>query len=101
MCFVGYLFAHTPIFFGKYLNFLGFLSVPNLVDNYAKVVDERGRNLMCNRTLPSLLVLKQTNCLGEKGNVSQPACFRTRERPWQTLCSFVCPLLALWCACFP
>ena len=32
------------------------LSVPHLVDNYAKIVDERGRNLMCERTLPSRLV---------------------------------------------
>ena len=43
-------------FFRKKLEFLGFLSVPHLVDNYAKIVDERGRNLMCNRKLPSLLV---------------------------------------------
>ena len=41
----------------KYMSFWGFLSVPDLVDNYAKIVDERGRNLMCDRTLPSLLVL--------------------------------------------
>ena len=27
-----------------------------MVDNYVKIVDERGRNLMCDRTLPSLLV---------------------------------------------
>ena len=33
-----------------------FLSVPHLVDNYAKIVDERGRNFMCHRTLPSRLV---------------------------------------------
>ena len=37
-------------------NFWVFLSVPHLVDNYAKIVDERGRNLMCDRTLPSRLV---------------------------------------------
>ena len=41
------------------MNFGGFLSVPHLVDNYAKIVDERGRNLMCDRTLPSLLVVLQ------------------------------------------
>ena len=55
ICFRGYLFVHTP-FFGNYLNFWGFLSVPHLVDNYAEIEDERGRNLVCNRTLPSLLV---------------------------------------------
>ena len=32
-----------------------FLSVPHLVDNYAKIVDGRGRNLMCHCTLPSRL----------------------------------------------
>ena len=37
-------------------NFWVFLSVPHLVDNYAKIVDGRGRNLMCHRTLPSRLV---------------------------------------------
>ena len=37
-------------------NFWVFLSVPHLVDNYAKIVDGRGRNLMYHRTLPSRLV---------------------------------------------
>ena len=37
-------------------NFWVFLSVPHLVDNYAKIVDGRGRNLMCHRTLPGRLV---------------------------------------------
>ena len=36
--------------------FESFLSVHHLVANYAKNVDERGQNLMCVRTLPSLLV---------------------------------------------
>ena len=36
--------------------FCVFPSVPHLVDNYAKIVDERGRNFMCDRTLPSRLV---------------------------------------------
>ena len=40
----------------KYLNFWVFLCVPHLVDYYAEIADERGRNLICNRTLPSLLV---------------------------------------------
>ena len=31
-------------------------TVPHLVDIYAKNMDERGRNFMCKRTLPSLLV---------------------------------------------
>ena len=63
ICFGGYLIVHTE-FFEKDLDFLGFaknifwvfLSVPHLVDNYAKIVDGRGRNLMCHRTLPSRLV---------------------------------------------
>ena len=38
-------------------NFWVFLSVPHLVDNYAKIADRRGRNLMCHCTLPSRLVL--------------------------------------------
>ena len=33
-----------------------FFSIPHLVDNYVKNEDERGRKLMCERTLPSLLV---------------------------------------------
>ena len=44
-------------FFGipkKY--FLGSLSVPYWEDNYAKIVDGRGRNHMCHRTLLSRLV---------------------------------------------
>ena len=36
--------------------FDSFLSLPHLVANYAKNVDELGRNIMCERTLPSLLV---------------------------------------------
>ena len=43
-------------YFEKYLNFWVFLSVPHLVDNFAKIVDKRGRNLICGCTLPSLLV---------------------------------------------
>ena len=43
----SFIHQHTPFFFEKYLNFWGFLSVPHLVDNYAEIVDERGRNLMC------------------------------------------------------
>ena len=50
-------FRSFTIFFEKYLNFGVFLSVPHLVDNYNKIVDERGRNLLCDRTLPSLLVV--------------------------------------------
>ena len=37
-------------------NFWVFLSVPHLLDSYAKIVDGRGRNFMCHRTLPSRLV---------------------------------------------
>ena len=52
-------FRSYASFFEKYLNFCIFLSVLHLVDNYAKILDERGRNLMCDRTLPSLLVFSQ------------------------------------------
>ena len=34
-----------------------FFSYPHLVDNQMKNVDERGRNFMCERTLPSLIVV--------------------------------------------
>ena len=49
------------VFFCFFLGFpkivFGFyLPVPHLVDNYAKILDERGRNHMCGRTLRSLLV---------------------------------------------
>ena len=57
ICFGGYLFFYTPIFFEKYLIFWVFLSLPHLVDNYVKIVDERGRNLMCDCILPSRLVI--------------------------------------------
>ena len=53
ICFGGYLFVHTPVFFS---NTPVFLSVTHLVHNYAKIVDEWGRNRMCDRTLPSRLV---------------------------------------------
>ena len=63
ICFGGYLIVHTEFFEKDWLflgfaknNFWVFLSVPHLVDNYAKIVDGRGRNLMCHRTLPSRLV---------------------------------------------
>ena len=32
-----------------------FLSVPHMVDIYAKNTDERGRNFLCKRKLPSLI----------------------------------------------
>ena len=68
-CFGGYLFVHTPIFFEKYLIFCVFLSVPHLVDNYAKFLDERGWNLMYNRTyLASLLYILFSNFLKSKDN---------------------------------
>ena len=52
------IFLSIHQFFEKYLNFLRafYLLVDNLVDNYAKNVDDRGRNFMCERTLPGLLV---------------------------------------------
>ena len=46
------VFIH--IFLKKTWTFGGFLSVPHLVDIYAKNVDERGRNFMCERTLLSV-----------------------------------------------
>ena len=42
------IFVHTHLF-EKFLNFWGFLSVPPLVEIYAKNVDERGRNFKCER----------------------------------------------------
>ena len=48
--------SYTSFFLKNTWIFCVFLSVPYLVDNYAKIVDERGRNLMCDRTLPSRLV---------------------------------------------
>ena len=56
ICVRGKPFVHKQ-FFKKKLEFSGgFLSVPHLADIYAKNVDERGRNFMCKRTLPSSLV---------------------------------------------
>ena len=49
-------FCSNTIFLKKYFNFWGFLSVPYLVDLYAENADEQGRNFMCERTLPSILV---------------------------------------------
>ena len=49
-------FIHQ-FFFKKNTWIFGFFYVPHLADNHAKIVDERGRNLMCDRfTLPSRLV---------------------------------------------
>ena len=45
--FIHQFFWNTPVF----------LSVTHLVDSYSKIVDEWGRNLMCDRTLPSCLVV--------------------------------------------
>ena len=58
------MFIH--IFLEKYLNFWGFLSVPHLINIYAKNLDEQGRNFMCERTLSSLLVFlySQTEVIG-------------------------------------
>ena len=47
----------THNFFLKCLILWGCLSVPHLVDLYAKNVDGRRWNFMCERTLPSLLVI--------------------------------------------
>ena len=59
VCFGGYLSVHTKVFLKNTWIFCVFLSVPHLVDNYAKIVAERGLNLMCDRTLPSCLVPKK------------------------------------------
>ena len=48
---------------------LFFLCFPHLVDNYVKNVAERGRNLMCECTLPSLL--GETRIKGNLGFVLQ------------------------------
>ena len=50
---VAIFLLNHKLFFEKYLNFWGFLSVPHLVE---KSVNERRRKLICDRTLPSLLV---------------------------------------------
>ena len=56
ICFVDYFLFIHHFFLKNTWIFCVFLSIPHLVDNYAKIVDERGRNLMSNRTLPSRLV---------------------------------------------
>ena len=48
-------FRSYTTFKKRYLSFW-FSYVPHLVNNHAKIVDQRGRNLMCNCTLPSRLV---------------------------------------------
>ena len=56
--FINYFFFEKKNgFFGLFWVFLGFPKIIFLVNNYAKFVHERGRNLMCDRTLPSLLAL--------------------------------------------
>ena len=50
-----YLFVHYFLL-KKNMIFRGVLSVPRLLDIHAKNVDWRGRNFMCERTLPSLFV---------------------------------------------
>ena len=52
------IFVHTH-FFEKCLNFWGCLSVPHLIDIYARNLDGRGRIFVCNSTLLSLLVQLQ------------------------------------------
>ena len=87
ICFGGYLIVHTE-FFEKDLGFFGirknnfwvFLSVPHLVDNYAKIVDGRGRNLMCHRTLPSRLV---------QFNSERFACSGHPDYFWITACILI------------
>ena len=51
------IFPFIRIFFLEIFEFWGFLSVPHLVENYAKIVDERGRNFMCDRTFITLRLL--------------------------------------------
>ena len=57
ICVGGNLSVHTYCFFKSTWISGGFLSVPHLVDFYAKNVDERGRNFMCKCTLLSFLVV--------------------------------------------
>ena len=54
--------SYTSFFLKNTWIFCVFPSVPHLVDNYAKIVDERGRNLMCDRSLPSRLVCFKPGC---------------------------------------
>ena len=51
------IFSLIHQFFLNTRIFCVFPSVPHLVDNYAKIVDERGRNFMCDRKVPSRLVI--------------------------------------------
>ena len=53
-CVGGDLFVYTTFF-------RCFLSVPHLVDNYAKNVDERGWSIICERTLRSPLISFKSN----------------------------------------
>ena len=57
ICFGGDLLFIHQLFLKNTWILGGFLSVPHLVDNYAKIVDEWGRNVMCDRILPSLFVV--------------------------------------------
>ena len=56
ICFGGNLFVHT-LFLKITWKKTEMFSVVHLVDIYAKNLDERGRNFMCKRTLPSLHVI--------------------------------------------
>ena len=62
----------------KHLNFWVFLSVPHLLDNYVKIVDEWGRNLMCNHTLPSLFVILYISSLRVWVGQHTPKFYRVR-----------------------
>ena len=85
ICFGGYLFVHTPVFFNNTWIFCVFLSVPHLVDKYTKIVDERGRNLMCDRTLPSRLV-----------SVKLEFFFHIIETKYELCCKILCEELSLF-----
>ena len=50
------------------------LSLPHLVDNSVKNIYELGRNLMCERTLPSLPVLKQALFLNGQTAIARLDC---------------------------
>ena len=87
-------YGSYTIFFEKYLGFLVFLgfpkdnfwvflSIPHLVDNYAKIVVGWGQNFMCHRTLPGRLVMiKKQNQLSlkQRSNV-KCASKRYKKRP--------------------
>ena len=62
--FIGIFLKNTQ-FFG------GFLSVPNFVDIYAETADERGRNFLWERTIPSHLFISMISWIYLPNSLSE------------------------------